>query len=286
MVCGESFPKFINLIKHVNNKHKIKSKDYYDQYIKDGTGGICSCGEPTKFINATKGYRKHCSKVCATTYNRAFLRSNEDKFSKFKNKVSSNMINEWSSRKSKGSDITIHDKIKKTQKENANLLTESEKVEKFGWMNKLSIEDRNAFINEIMLNTGMHKWWENATDCEKAQVIKKRTVTRYGSEEYYLESISKKDDFAKYSELVRNLTEKTYHNETEYINPHNLPRTVNEYHLDHKCSVKDCYLNDVPPEIAASKYNLEMLHCSENHSKGSHSSQTVKELTEKYNGKI
>jgi endogenous inhibitor of DNA gyrase (YacG/DUF329 family) len=45
----------------------VTSKEYYDQYLKkDKHEGICKiCGEETKFIDLSNGYRVFCSKRCA-----------------------------------------------------------------------------------------------------------------------------------------------------------------------------------------------------------------------------
>lgn len=46
--------------------HKIKSKDYYDEYLKMPNDGSCTvCGRDTNFRNMWYGYEKHCSNSCA-----------------------------------------------------------------------------------------------------------------------------------------------------------------------------------------------------------------------------
>lgn len=61
--CGEIFEIAENLSKHIKH-HNINNKQYYDKWCKHKNEGICLCGNSTKFIGITKGYRKYCSIIC------------------------------------------------------------------------------------------------------------------------------------------------------------------------------------------------------------------------------
>jgi hypothetical protein len=53
---------------HVIKEHKISIQEYYDKYFKKEKEGICeSCGQPTKFIKFSQGYRRFCSTRCSTS---------------------------------------------------------------------------------------------------------------------------------------------------------------------------------------------------------------------------
>ena len=90
----------------------------------------------------------------------------------------------------------------------------------------------------------------------------------------------------KYKELVRHLTEKTYRKNKKLLNPLNLPRGMErgKYHLDHKFSVSMGYINNIPVEIMASVYNLEIIESKENLVKHADCSITKEELLEAYYG--
>lgn len=46
-------------------RHRLKSKEYYDKYLKQENEDICPvCGKQNKFRNMWYGYNKHCSKSC------------------------------------------------------------------------------------------------------------------------------------------------------------------------------------------------------------------------------
>lgn len=51
---------------HLRRRHQISSKEYYDEYIKNNTEGICPiCGKETAFDSILTGYRPYCSSRCA-----------------------------------------------------------------------------------------------------------------------------------------------------------------------------------------------------------------------------
>ena len=87
----------------------------------------------------------------------------------------------------------------------------------------------------------------------------------------YIEKHGRDYDIKKwedYNKLSRKLTEATYREHFYTINPNNLPRGKKDYHLDHIIPLMVCFLNDIPPEEAAKKENLQMLDWFSNISKG------------------
>jgi very-short-patch-repair endonuclease len=54
-----------NIGPHLDHKHNISAKVYYDTYFKKNGDGICpTCNGETKFNNIRTGYGKFCSKKC------------------------------------------------------------------------------------------------------------------------------------------------------------------------------------------------------------------------------
>jgi hypothetical protein len=82
--------------------------------------------------------------------------------------------------------------------------------------------------------------------------------------------------FLLYSEKVRRMTEKTF--KREFVENRDL--RGKGWHLDHKLSIKECFLNEVPPEMAAHICNLEMTPQEYNAKKGAKSTITFGELIE------
>lgn len=96
----------------------------------------------------------------------------------------------------------------------------------------------------------------------------------------YFTPLELKTDFEKYKQLVWCYTRKNNLNLLENYDK----RGRSTYHLDHKFSITQGFLNDIPPEIIGSIYNLEMLHHKDNIKKNSKCSITKEELLKLYYG--
>jgi len=86
-----------------------------------------------------------------------------------------------------------------------------------------------------------------------------------------------------YKSHVLQLTEQNYRKYIDIINPLNLSRSRNEYHLDHIYSVIDGFKNNILAEIIACPFNLRMLKSTDNLSKNGRSDILLKELYNRYN---
>lgn len=87
-----------------------------------------------------------------------------------------------------------------------------------------------------------------------------------------------KQTLSTYQAHVRRLSNKNYYLYKNLINPHNLPRGKNEYHLDHIYSVYEGFINNVPVHIVAHPLNLQMLESYSNIVKRDKSQHTLEEL--------
>lgn len=68
VICGYCTTNHQSFNSHITHAHKIKSKDYYDTYIKSENDGKCkTCGKPTNFFNMWHGYRQFCSDSCMSS---------------------------------------------------------------------------------------------------------------------------------------------------------------------------------------------------------------------------
>lgn len=60
-ICGRTFSKNGPLEFHIQKGHKVKVKDYYDQFLKKPEEGHCLyCGKEMKFTNLVHGYSMYC----------------------------------------------------------------------------------------------------------------------------------------------------------------------------------------------------------------------------------
>jgi cytochrome c-type biogenesis protein CcmH/NrfF len=116
----------------------------------------------------------------------------------------------------------------------------------------LSTEYKNALTKlDIMCSKG-HTFEMRYNDFQQGQ----RCPICYNER---IKSNINLDEFRHYRLEVNRLTEKNYRKYKNLINPNNLPRSRNKYHLDHKYSVYDGFINKIKPEIISSIYNLQIL---------------------------
>ncbi len=60
-ICGREFKNVDGLLAHVSQRHRLKSKEYYDTYFKKENEGICPvCGKETNYKSFSMGYTKYC----------------------------------------------------------------------------------------------------------------------------------------------------------------------------------------------------------------------------------
>jgi hypothetical protein len=272
------------LVCHVRHAYGLKSKEYFDKYIKKPADGKCVvCGNPTKWNNITDGYRETCSHVCGCTYHRHLLKNNPAKYAKFLEKMSINKtkkVEEW---KESGEWENIKKKISETLQEVMDSTSPEERKEKYGWLNKLSIEEKKDFIQNIMLETGSHSWWREATEAEKEAVYEKRRLSNIKNNNLIdRNNIDLFEKYELYRAEVYKLTAETYRKHKKEINPQNLKRgrDGSTYQLDHKFSVSRGFMENIPPEILSHKFNLQILKSAENNSKNFNCSITKEELFE------
>ena len=67
-ICNITFEDNNKLTAHIKYFHKMKIKDYYDNYFKKDNDGVCkTCGKPTEFLSLRLGYREYCCNKCVQT---------------------------------------------------------------------------------------------------------------------------------------------------------------------------------------------------------------------------
>jgi len=68
-LCGRNdFKSVHSLSSHIVFRHKMILKEYYDNYIRKKSEGICiECSNITKFIGLRKGYNNFCGPVCSVS---------------------------------------------------------------------------------------------------------------------------------------------------------------------------------------------------------------------------
>lgn len=146
---------------------------------------------------------------------------------------------------------------------------------------KWFIPTRSQVSNRIQSINGNYNH-ENKFYCSEAC---KNNCTIYRKSPY---SIQRNDEmnaghfdmnaFALYKRKCYAYSRKVYHKFKDAINPLNLPLGKNKNHIDHKVSLYDGFINNIPIYIICSVYNLQLLSERDNIVKGKKSDISVKEL--------
>jgi hypothetical protein len=250
----------MGLSKHIKFTHKMTSEHYYLKYIDPSADKCKVCDSSVKFKNIQLGFNVTCSHTCGGIHTRERLRNNTVKFNEFKMKVSAHRKLWWSEMSSEDRTTQI-EKSKAAYNEYIQGLSEEERKEQFGWLNKLTINEKEQFLS-VHLDNSLVKFWKGATTSEKQAVYDRRRQTSSINGNY--PDPTNKDilrDYHYYKLEVRRLSEQTYKLFSNTINPNKYTRELGNsgYQLDHIFSISAGYIQKIPPKILASVHNLQML---------------------------
>lgn len=141
----------------------------------------------------------------------------------------------------------------------------------------------SCVIKEKKKNTWLEKYGvDNPSRAKRVREKRRLTQERNGT----IVPVDMISEQQKYYRKVDSLTEEAYRLHYEKINPNNYDRGRFAYHLDHKLSRHEGFMNNIPPEIIGHWTNLEMIHWVDNLTKNRKSSITYTELLESYNQAI
>lgn len=124
-----------------------------------------------------------------------------------------------------------------------------------------SIKESESYKNSVDLRIEANKkYWQ--------KIRKGRTV-----EEIYSE-------WELYKKRAYRIMESNYKKYKYIINPKNLPRSRDKYHIDHRYSILNGFKHNVPEEILSHPFNLVMMYYKDNLNKKDRCSITKKQLYE------
>ena len=65
-ICNKELKNYISLSSHIKKNHfDITLQKYYDNFLKKENEDMCIvCGNKTKFVRISYGYKKTCSNKC------------------------------------------------------------------------------------------------------------------------------------------------------------------------------------------------------------------------------
>lgn len=181
-ICSDNLHSNVKLSIHIRKTHGMPTKLYYDTYIKKCDESICVvCGKDAVYKNFVLGYSKTCCRSCSAKNFRTVLKNDPVRNKKFVDKVTNNMREIWESREMSGEKCIIFKKVSDTSTTNNGKLTVQERKDKFGWLNKLSGEERDIKIKQMV--KPLQEFYKNISNEDMITIMNKRTKTtieRYG----------------------------------------------------------------------------------------------------------
>ena len=166
--------------------------------------------------------------------------------------------------------ITYEQIVEELKNENYKIITTKEDFES-------SLRPSTTKLNVICSNGHTHQiFWNNWKN-------KNRRCRKCYEENRYDEAVQYKDGFKEYEFNIDHETRKTYNKYKKEIDPENKRSRL--YHLDHKYSVYQGFIDNIDPVIMSSRYNLELIPVYDNISKNNKCSITMEALLNVYYGK-
>jgi hypothetical protein len=191
-VCDEQFKNLKSLSSHLNIKHNLNSKDYYDKYLKKNGEGECSvCGKETTFRGCGDGYLKTCSIKCASL-DKDYRKKRSD-LKKGK----------------KQSEETIQKRVKNTNQVKKELNRKNTMLNRYGVDNPTKIEEIKTKISDKLTGVKHERtdeWQKNIINSKRQNnTLKHNTETKNKIKKSLSKYYSENLDREKYITTLNNV---------------------------------------------------------------------------------
>ncbi len=210
---------------------------------------VCQITE-LKFHGFSKGYSKTCSYSCRN--------KSENFLTKYKETCKVKYGVDFASQSS-----LFRTQVKKTLKA------------KYNVENPMFNDD----IKQKLKNSNLEKYGTSnpaASNKVKEKII--ATKEKNGS----ITPRNKRSEKQNYYLDVMKITKKSYHDNFYKLNPNNLTRAKDMFHLDHVFSINEGFKNNIPAEIIGHWTNLRLIWCNENTRKNYRCNKSIEQLYEDY----
>jgi hypothetical protein len=253
-----------NLVKLVNNEIRFYSNNFSEKvycYLYDlKSRPMCKhCNYNTvSFDTFTKGYHEFCSVKCSS--------NSVEK----KNKIKTTCIKKYGV---ENIGLITRDKALDTMKSKygGHISTTTSFKEKY---RKTSIEKygtTHPFKNRNIINkiqTTCVKKYGSSNPMKNDKVKDKNIQTKKDKGTIFKWTKTELKDIQSYRRSVSYYTEKTYNEYKYLINPNNLERGIDKYHIDHIYPVIEGWKNKIPPIHIANYKNIRLITSYDNLVKG------------------
>lgn len=126
-ICSSELKSVRSLSRHIRDVHRVDSETYWNL---SSVRPVCPCGNPTKFVNISLGYKNFCGHSCSARAWRAELKEDTGRFDSFRQKVAANMVKEWNARP-ENVRTEIFAKAANTNRSRISELSDEERIAKY-----------------------------------------------------------------------------------------------------------------------------------------------------------
>jgi len=265
---------YLNIIYWCDKFEQLKNIEFkrkvYHYIIESTIIPICpTCGNNLIFFRVRDGYKKYCSDKC--------VKNSTEYKSKWLNSWKKNNSNNEFIVKGLKTSIDKYGSIENLKKIKLEILKENNN-KKYGVDFYLQTDEFKNNRKKIIKDKYGDENWNNK---EKTRLTRIKNGTQIDDTQIL--------SFINYKKIVVNRSSTIYRNNTDEINPLKLERGKKTYHIDHKYSIKQGFLNNIPIEIISHPCNLFMIWCMDNLVKQDRCDISLNELLENiknYNNNI
>lgn len=262
---SKHYPEILEKIKYLNID-KFSEKLYC--YLKDiEHKPICKhCNlNNVEFDTFSKGYHDYCSVKCSSNSNYKKNKIKETNQLKYgvdnvgeitRDKAMSTMFSKY------GSHISLTNQYKEKYKKTS--------IKKYGVDHPFKSEK----VKEKIRNKNIYLY-NTEHPMKNIDILNRSLKTRSENGHIFKWSEEELKNYESYRRKVTYLSEKSYIQYKDLINPQNLERGHLTYHLDHIYPVILGFINKIDAELISNYKNLQLLPHDENRSKGDRTDMTL-----------
>lgn len=241
------------------NDLTFKQKVYHYISKVENVPKCLECQKTTKYRDIHTGYSKFCSAKCS--YNSNHTYENWVKSYKENNPTSENIL-----KKRKETILKNYDSYEEYLK----IKTELHKnnfLKKHGVAFIFLLEDFKIKRKSILKEKYGDENWNNKEKTKNTRISNGNQIDDFNVL-----------NFKDYKKVSTNRTTLIFRHNEHLINPENLLRGLKSYHIDHRFSIKQGFLNNIPLEIITHPFNLKMIWYKDNLTKQDKCEITLEEL--------
>lgn len=262
-------------LRHLKSYGYVGYQEFYEDYYPQNIQ-YCGCGQKCLFENKTMTYKQTCGKKECASKITSNIRQNrtEEEWEEWRLKYREAMSNKsddelqllYQTRSAAGHTTGNYKASVAKRRQTCQSIHQDETYNNPTQISqtKLAWDESRKQLFKDRLKASLDGKSFNDFHTEEMFAARRKMLEERGD----IIPLDQLTDWQRYSKKARRLTERTYRNNKDIINPHNLSRQQCQYELDHIVPVFYGFQNQIPEELIASSENLQMLSMEHNRTKG------------------